>query len=517
MKTAVIRRRVADFLKRYPPFDSISEEDLLEAAGSGMVTFHESEEYVYRQGAPIGHSVWVIQQGRVDVLETDALGEQLRDVLGEGDLLGMDRFAGGQEWRSSARTGTDVVLYAVSARVFESLCERYPAVRQFVSVHFAVSGGVGSGRTSWLDAEPPPHALLAARLARRQAEERGEMAAVPVGASTRTVLRALLEHDAEAVSVTPEGTPGGRVEGILTRQEFALFAGADPISLLREIAASQCEQELTALLHRAGRMVLDGLAQPHDVDDCARVGTAATVAAARARRRWLVESGGAPAEGGCWLIRGEAARGENLAVSEAELTCLSMDGELLRFYRQTAGEPLLNSLHARRSAFDIRMVAGDRTLFTLLIETIRTALRESPMTIPLLANDTLAQLPPLAFFQDLVLDLDGASYTTLDLDGSAVAPMADAARVFALAAGRLEVSGTLDRFHMAATDFPAGAQVFQQAAEAFRIALYYKALRGPRLAPGGLRKLDQRLLKTVFTSVQRLLDFTTATFLSRAA
>ena len=39
--------------------------------------------------------VWIIQQGRVELVEGRAIrGEHLRDVLGEGDLLGLDRFAG---------------------------------------------------------------------------------------------------------------------------------------------------------------------------------------------------------------------------------------------------------------------------------------------------------------------------------------------------------------------------------------------------------------------------------------
>jgi hypothetical protein len=47
MHTAVIRYRVADFLKRYAPFDALHQEDLLALSGSGRVHFHESEELVF--------------------------------------------------------------------------------------------------------------------------------------------------------------------------------------------------------------------------------------------------------------------------------------------------------------------------------------------------------------------------------------------------------------------------------------------------------------------------------------
>src|SRR4029077_11036331 len=120
MKTSVIRHRVADFLKRHAPFDALEEQDLLDLAGSGKVKFHESEEYLFRQGDPKGQFVWTIQQGRVELIEEGPSGELLRDVLGEGDLLGLERFAGDGICQYSARTASDVILYGVAASLFES-------------------------------------------------------------------------------------------------------------------------------------------------------------------------------------------------------------------------------------------------------------------------------------------------------------------------------------------------------------------------------------------------------------
>src|SRR5688572_4721942 len=120
MQTSVILHRVADFLKQYPPFDALSAADLLDLAGSGRVKFHESEEFIYWQGDPKGPFVWVIQQGRVDLLD----GETLRDVLGAGDLVGLDRL-------TSARTASDVILYALDAAKFEALAGRYLVGRAY--------------------------------------------------------------------------------------------------------------------------------------------------------------------------------------------------------------------------------------------------------------------------------------------------------------------------------------------------------------------------------------------------
>ena len=128
MNTSVIRHRVADFLKQYPPFDSLEEEDLLQLAGGGRVKFHESEEFVYRLGDIRGKFVWIVQQGAVHLLKGDPEQGNLHDVLEPGELFGLDFFASGGPYLYSARTATDVILYAIDASHFENLVMRHPAV-----------------------------------------------------------------------------------------------------------------------------------------------------------------------------------------------------------------------------------------------------------------------------------------------------------------------------------------------------------------------------------------------------
>ena len=108
VKTSLIRQRVADFLQRHAPFDALSGPDLLEMARGGKVKFHESEEYIFRQGDRKGPVVWMMQQGR------------LLGLRGEGDLLGEG-------------TATDGVLYGVTAPLFNAALERHPAMLRILS------------------------------------------------------------------------------------------------------------------------------------------------------------------------------------------------------------------------------------------------------------------------------------------------------------------------------------------------------------------------------------------------
>jgi signal-transduction protein with cAMP-binding, CBS, and nucleotidyltransferase domain len=403
MQTSVIRHRVADFLKQHSPFDALSDPDLLDLAGSGRVKFHESEEFVYWQGDPPGAFLWVVQQGRVDLLE----GDTLRDVLGAGDLLGLDRSC-------SARTASDVILYAVDRARFDALSDRYPAVKAHVHSHFHAPG-----RTSWLDAEPPTLDFLR----RRTHPPAAVRLEGPL--TVRNAVRQMVRAGVDALEVE---------DTVLTAADLALFCGRDPIRLIQEIRAFR-----EPLLGVARRLLLEALASPADVDDY-------------------------------------------LLLKAALLPDPVPTGDLAAAIR----DPILNDLYGHRALFD--------HVFDLEVP---------ENVIGILANDTMDNMPPLTFYDGAVLDLDGGRRATLDLESSALNPIVDAARVFALARRSLDPPGVLERLALAGS----GA-VFQEAADAYRVAFYYHTIGGR------LSRYDQRLLKTAFVAIQRLLELTNRTFVS---
>ena len=83
-------------------------------------------------------------------------------------------------------------------------------------------------------------------------------------------------------------------------------------------------------------------------------------------------------------------------------------------------------------------------------------LRDHETAIPLLANDTLAHLPPLTFFRGLVLELDGAQRDSFDISDAVVSPHRRCRAVFAIAKRRLAPANTLARLEAALLDFPEG-------------------------------------------------------------
>jgi signal-transduction protein with cAMP-binding, CBS, and nucleotidyltransferase domain len=549
MNTSVIRYRVADFLQRHAPFDTLSHEQLLEVAGRGRVKFHEADEFVFQQGQRVVPWVWVIQQGKVEVIAESSGATQLRDILGEGDLLGLEQFAGSGAYLSSARTTGDVLLYALEADAFEHLALQHPAVKRYLAAHFSVSG-VGIGRRSWLDAEAPNMEFLRARY---EGDGNG-LPSIETTFTTRTAIRKMISTGSGAVSAGPNA--------ILAASDLALFCDRNPVLLLHEIRRAKSAAELAPLLHQGERMVLDGLGHSSDVDDCAMIATkivgAATEACLRLAHQEAISAGiRAPAEPFCWVGLGAFARGEVLRLGAPRLAvvcasdasavyfegllkrtetwfdacklaretssfptgataCMSID-EWKQFFQTTIQQPYQHDLYARRELFDLCALFGDSTLLAELKNYIAGEIEKAGILVPLLANDTLAHLPPITVFRGLVLDSEGMEQENLDLAKFVLHPISDAARVFV--AGKPDAPmNTIERLTLAAGEYPDQADVFRDAAGAFRIAAFHSAVADtPLIDPSTLGKHDQRAMKTAFSAILKLLELTASTFVTSSS
>ncbi len=630
MKTSVIRYRVADFLKQYPPFDELSAEDLIILAASGRVVFHESEEYIFRKNGTKASSIWVIQQGSVEIIDDTAHGEQLRDLLGEGDLLGIET---GPTFCSSAKTTSDVILYTIDADQFAQLAARSSRVSAYLA---AISSSYGDdvrssgfheieikavGRTTWLDNPGPPIDFLRRHLVTvalgttiRDAAIKMEQAASdwcavedetrqPLGIVSPRELRNYLARGATdvpveaimrpnittaepdltageyfstmmqqrccAIAVTGDGTRHSALEAVLTDADLSLSAGQNPALLLERILQSTRTSDRSLLLQDAGRLLASALASPSNIDCCAQMWSEFQNASLESIIRQsegelLAEGPTRPSATYCWLLFGRAARGEAvvpfqpeigliyddsvanpngadaseyfLALFEQTLSYLAECGlpqvtdrmfdeknlfcqsltQWKSIFQERIADPIGSSVHRSRTLFDFQLLSGERSLVTELKRTVAAALKESGPFIPILANDTMSNLPPLTFFHGLVVELDGAQRDTLDVEATALGPITDAARVFALAAENLDVTNTLARLEHAASALPAHSSVMREAAQAFRVTAYQQAIANfagtTTIRPSNLGRYDQRLLKTAFDAIQRLLEVSSSVF-----
>ena len=632
MKSASIAYRVADFLKQHPPFEYMEADDLLALVAGGRVNFHEELEYVYRQGEPRGPFLFVIQQGSVQLLAQSEKGEQLKDLLGSGDILGVGRFLGAETHLHSARTCSDVILYAIPAADFDRMVAKYPAVSHYVAAYSSVSDSevantravAGMGSALWLGESAPPLDLLRRRvltaapdLPLREAAQvmsrhqssvlvivdsertplglvtdadirehaaasetaapstlRDLMQPCPVAASGLTLNHYVMEMmrgRSPAVVVTEDGKPSSAVVGVVTEADVMVACGHHPHVIVRRISQTRDLGELTWLRERGEAMVASQL---HDRSGLSAFAPMLSeINGALFEQLVRIAEDDAAAEGNvrvdlssCWLFAGDAGRRELLTrrgldhvlvyadpapgaeaaarryfsdiahrIARGLHTCgftappiAATDPRWCqpikawkRRYSEWVKDPIMNEIQSALVFFDALPVCGDADLARELRLHIGDEVKANPVFIPLLANDSLGNLPPLTFFRGLVVEEEGTQHESLDLVRCALRPIADVARVLALAAGHVDVTSTVDRLAEAAIARPEHATLFREAQEAFHIALYRRtrtALRedsdGSLINPSQLRKYDQQLLKSAFRSILALLEHAATHYLT---
>ena len=602
MDTATISYRVADFLRKYPPFQAVEDADLLALAGHGRVRFHERNEHLLSQGESHRHHIFVIQQGVVS-LWSDVNGVlELRDVRGPGDLLGVERFNGAPASLHSARAATDVVVYALPADEFETLLEKYASARQYVSTYSTVTldyqaeddrrrpehvflhDVVSARRVVSCDRDDSirraAHVMRTQRVDALAVVERGRLIGVvssgdliawladgtgdpeqPVGrllrgspiavspsASIADGVLTLGAAGSAAVAITADGKPDGELQALVTAADLAPVFGDQPVSILREIRDASGPPELRALNHRARAFALQYLDSARSVDWLTRFTTLVDESIAT---RVIALAGMPDSEATCWGLCGSSGRGESLTRLMPELVLITagQHADASAAYRRVMGllaecdylprreqpfdvpffaasvaewkerfvgwirNPILEQMYLARALFDMRPMQEGHPLYGEVEAAMADAIDRDFLRI--VANDCVARLPPLTFFQDAVVDDMGERSATFQLDRNALTPLVDVARVYGMAAGRVIGGSTHERLAMARRLLPRHEAIFREAADTLRIVLWLQGRVGIRQGTGGadlpptlLSRHDRQVLKSGFRVIHRLIELT---------
>ena len=143
MKAASIALRIADFLKGFPPFEFLDQQELVDLACDGRVKFHEEGEVIFTAGQPRDRFIYVVNQGRVRLVDevTRAGGKdtQLLDLRGAGELLGFHGMLADVPYMSTAISDSDVLLYALPRSVLLGMAERSPRAQRYLAAYFSLN------------------------------------------------------------------------------------------------------------------------------------------------------------------------------------------------------------------------------------------------------------------------------------------------------------------------------------------------------------------------------------------
>jgi CBS domain-containing protein len=371
VQTSAINYRVADFLKQYPPFQYMEVGDLLELAAHGRVKFHEIDEFIIWQDAAHGSYIFVIQQGTVSLWQATPNGEELRDMRGPGDLLGIDRFHDSAASIYSAKSASEVMIYALPADTFARLIDKYPQAKRYIDAHSSATTNYapvdqrkGHHETLLYEsvrrADPPVcTGGNSLRQAARRMQRAGAQAIAVVDGESQIVgvltsndiLRAVAANEFDpsqtvedfmdaapitipsdatlsqaalalgatgVAAVTQTGTRNGRLLGLITATDIGPAFGDHPSEILLEIPRAPSIEALRRIQQRARTFTLEHLTSPSTVDWLSDFVHRADFAILKQLSSLIP-----PPEGRfCWCLYGAAGRSESLPPVEQRAVIL---------------------------------------------------------------------------------------------------------------------------------------------------------------------------------------------------
>ena len=132
-----IAERVADFLKRYPPFQFLAEESLLKIAGQVSVLYYEKNKSIFREREKNHGMFYVVKDGAVRLYRTQDNEPKIVDICDEGDLFGLRPLITKEDYELSASANEESILYGIPIDLFLPIALEHRDVSNFLIASFA--------------------------------------------------------------------------------------------------------------------------------------------------------------------------------------------------------------------------------------------------------------------------------------------------------------------------------------------------------------------------------------------
>lgn len=132
-----IAEHIADFLKKYPPFDNLTFQELSEIASSIRVINLEKYKTLFQINDVLHDSFYVVASGVVNLLVIADAEETLLNKCVEGDIFGLRPFFAKNNYMMTAKAREESIIYAIPIATFRPFVANNSKVLEFLLHSFA--------------------------------------------------------------------------------------------------------------------------------------------------------------------------------------------------------------------------------------------------------------------------------------------------------------------------------------------------------------------------------------------
>lgn len=132
-----IANRIADFLKNFAPFSTLSQDDLLEIVNEIKVITLEKNQSLFQVNDSLHDSFYVVASGTINLSIVSDAEETLLNRCNAGAIFGLRPFFAKNNYMMTAKSKDDSIIYAIHIDLFRPFVAKYPEVLNFLLESFA--------------------------------------------------------------------------------------------------------------------------------------------------------------------------------------------------------------------------------------------------------------------------------------------------------------------------------------------------------------------------------------------
>jgi CBS domain-containing protein len=134
-----IAEHIADFLKKYPPFDNLTFQELSEIATSIRVVNLEKHKTLFQINDVLHDSFYVVASGVINLSVIADAEETLLNKCVEGDIFGLRPFFAKNNYMMTAKAREESIIYAIPIATFRPFVANNSEVLDFLLHSFATN------------------------------------------------------------------------------------------------------------------------------------------------------------------------------------------------------------------------------------------------------------------------------------------------------------------------------------------------------------------------------------------